>query len=367
MLLKMDFTVTESAAVDLDDARVIRALQIAPRIGFATAGSVLGLSEAGVARRFRRMQRDGIIRVIGVLNTGAIGQSRWVVRIRCRPGSAWAIADSLARREDVTWVALSAAGSELTCVLRSRTDSQRDDLLGERLPRASAVLDIQASVMLHQFIGGRGHYWAALRGVLTPEQEADLGADGSPYSETPVVSTEAVALDIDDRRLIDLLSRDGRASLADLARTTESTPGRVSRRLQHLLRSRALDIDVETAAVALGYLARANLWLRVHPARLEEAGRLLAEMPEVVFVTALSGRDNLLAVVHCRGLHELFAFASARVGGVPGVEALDVAPIVQQVKQIGTRLVDERLVVRPPAPGESTSSDAGSRPSPVGR
>ncbi|MFE3651966.1 hypothetical protein ACFXO2_29900 [Streptomyces sp. NPDC059152] len=85
--------------------------------------TVLGLSEPTVARRYRRMRRAGAIRVVGVVDPGALGQSRWMVRLRCRPGSATAIAEALAQRDDVGWVALGAAGSEVTCAVRSQSSA----------------------------------------------------------------------------------------------------------------------------------------------------------------------------------------------------------------------------------------------------
>ncbi|WP_305783875.1 Lrp/AsnC family transcriptional regulator [Symbioplanes lichenis] len=334
----------ESVMLEPDDVRILRALQIDPRIGFATVGKVLGLSELTIARRYRRMSRAGAIRVVGVVDPGALGQSQWMVRLRCRPGSVTAIAEALAQRDDVSWVTLTAAGSEVTCAVRSRSSEERDDLLGRRLPRAAAVLDLQASVQLRQFVAGRGHYWAALDGVLTGEQEAALGSTGaSPFVELPVVRNQAAPLTAQDDALIGALAADGRASLVELAAATGLTPGRVSRRMRALLADGVVYLDVEIAPPALGLRARANLHLRVHPARLKEAGRALARMPEVVFAAALSGPDNLHAVVNCRDLDALFEFTTERVGVLPGVERLEVSPTLRQVKQVGTRVDNERL------------------------
>ena len=66
-------------------------------------------------------------------------------------------------------------------------------------------------------------------------------------------------------------------------------------------------------------------------------------MPEVGFVAAMSGRNNLHAAVHCRDLDELFEFTSDRVGPLPGVESAEVSPIHRQIKQAGTLVVDDRL------------------------
>jgi DNA-binding Lrp family transcriptional regulator len=341
---------TESAALQPDDVRIIRALQVAPRASFASIAGALGLTEGAVSRRYRRLRADGVIRVVGVVDPGALGQSRWLVRLRCRPGSVAAIADALAKRDDVSWVALSAAGSEVTCAVRSRTQEQRDDLLGQRLPRTAAVININSSAMLRQFVGGRGHYWAALRGTLTPQQESILGSDGAPFTESPVVARDPVHLTPEDEKILDVLAMDGRASLVELAAAADLTPGRASRRLQTLLSHRVVHIDVEIVAVALGYHARAHLWLRVHPSVVKKVGRTLAQEPEIAFAAAVSGPDNIHAVAHCRDLDELFEFTSDRIGSLSGLQSMEVSPLLQQIKQAGTLVSGDRLVEPRTAP-----------------
>ncbi|MBY8876666.1 Lrp/AsnC family transcriptional regulator [Actinacidiphila acidipaludis] len=333
----------ESAVLQADDVRLVRALQIAPRASFASIATALGMGEGAVARRYRRLRAEGVVRVAGVVDPGALGQSKWLVRLRCRPGSVAAIADALAERDDVSWVALCAAGSEITCAVRSRSREERDELLGRRLPRTAAVIDVNASAMLRQFVGGRGHYWAALRGTLTPEQEAALGSEGTPFTEAPVVAREPVRLTAEDERMLGLLATDGRAGLVDLAAAADLTPGRAARRLEALLERRVVHIDVEIAAAALGYHARANLWLRVHPSAVKSVGRTLAREPEIAFAAAVTGPCNLHAVAHCRDLDELFTFTSDRIGSLPGLQSLEVSPLLRHVKQAGTLLSGDRL------------------------
>ncbi|MFI0264241.1 Lrp/AsnC family transcriptional regulator [Streptomyces sp. NPDC017056] len=339
--------VCEPGDVQPDDVRIIRALQIAPRASFASIANALGLTEGSVNRRYRRLRADGVVRVAGMVNPGALGQSRWLVRLRCRPGSVSAIADALAKRDDVNWVALSAAGCEITCATQSRTREQREDLLGQRLPRTAAVLDINAFAMLRQFMGGRGHYWAALQGTLSPEQEAMLGSEGAPFTEAPVVTRDPVRLTAEDEKILGSLAADGRASLVDLAAAADSTPGRVSRRLHALIERRVVHIDVEIAAAALGYHARANLWLRVHPSAVKNVGRTLAQEPEIAFAAAVSGPYNIHAVAHCRDLDELFEFTTDRIGSLAGLQSMEVSPVLQHVKQAGTLLSGDRLVETP--------------------
>lgn len=334
----------DSVGLEQDDVRILRALQIDPRIGFAAMASVLGLSEPTVGRRYRRMVRQGVVRVTGVVDPGVLGQSQWMVRLRCRPGSGAALAEAIAQRVDVSWVALGGAGSEITCAVRSRSQEQRDDLLGQKLPRAASVIDLQASVVMRKFLGGRRRYWAALSGSLTPEEESALGSTDNPYVEGPIVSREPVRLSVADEKMLATLAADGRASLVDLASSADLTPGRASRRLQALLANRLAYLHVEIAPATLGYQVQANLWLRVHPSEVKNVGSTLARMPEVGFTAALSGPHNLHATVHCHDLDEMFEFTSGRVGALPGVESMEVSPVFRQIKQAGTLVSGDRLV-----------------------
>jgi DNA-binding Lrp family transcriptional regulator len=89
--------------------------------------------------------------------------------------------------------------------------------------------------------------------------------------------------------------------------------------------------------------------LRVHPSAVKSVGRTLARLPEITFAAAVSGPHNIHAVAHCRDLDELFEFTSDRIGSLAGLESLEVSPLLQQVKQSGTLVSGDRLVVPRPA------------------
>src|ERR1700733_8117392 len=112
----------ETSVTDDLDLKIIRALQVDPRAGFSAIGEVLGVSEQTIARRFRRLRADGLLRVIALVSPRHLGQTEWIVRVTCRPGGTGALADALARRDDVSWVTLSAGGSEIDCSVRSLSD-----------------------------------------------------------------------------------------------------------------------------------------------------------------------------------------------------------------------------------------------------
>ncbi|MFI9384983.1 Lrp/AsnC family transcriptional regulator [Kutzneria sp. NPDC052558] len=330
----------ESNTIDELDARIIRCLQLAPRTGFARVAAVLGVSEPTVARRYRRLTKDGSLRVKGVIDPRALGESSWQVRVRCRPQGTNALAQSLAARADVGWVAITAGGSEVFCAVRALSAAQRDDLLVHRLPRSTPVLGIEAAVMLHQYTSYVGHTIRAFQDVLSDSEIAAL--DAAPAPRKP---TSRVRLEPHDEAILAVLARDGRASYAELASAAAISEGRAARALAALLAHGVVSVDVDIAPEVLGRTTRTAYWLRVTPALIDAAGAAFAAMPEVTFAAAISGPHNLYLSVVGRDLTAVYAFLHHRVGSVDGVRSVEVSPIMRQVKQAGSLMAGDRFVV----------------------
>lgn len=328
---------------ETDDLRLIRALQLAPRASFAWLAGALGIHERTAARRYRRLRRDGILRIFGMVNPMAVGQQFWQVRVRCRPDTSEALAAALAARDDIAWVGVTAAGSEVSFSVRSLSADRRDLLLTRSLPRAAQVLDIDASVVLHVFRGLSSRGWSALGGLLTPAEAARLAGDEAPGPDLPPVELEP-----GDAALFGVLAADGRATTAALAAAAGLSEGRAARRLATLIRHRTLVIDVDLAHDVLGFTVPAQIHLTVSPARLREVGAALARLPEVGFAAAMSGRSNLLASAACRDLAHLYEFTTGSAGALEGIVSMEVVPFARVVKQAGGMVIDGRLA--DPAP-----------------
>ncbi|HEX9999823.1 MAG TPA: AsnC family protein [Actinoplanes sp.] len=89
--------------LDRIDRQILHALQLAPRAPFARMGSVLGVCEQTVARRYQRLRTHGAVRVLAVSDLSRRpGTTYWTLRIGCRPGTAAGLADALARRGDTS-------------------------------------------------------------------------------------------------------------------------------------------------------------------------------------------------------------------------------------------------------------------------
>ncbi|MDH2425825.1 AsnC family transcriptional regulator [Sphaerisporangium sp. TRM90804] len=327
------------------DRRIINALQIAPRAPFARIAPVLGVSEQTVARRYQRLRSSGVIRVLARPEPiRQPGSKYWTLRIGCRPGTAGALADALAGRDDTSWISIGAGGAEITC-LTTVAEDDRAGLL-DRLPRASNVLTFSAHQMLHRFPGRGEKDWIAADDPLDDDQRAAI-------EENPGITTvdagRSARLEPSDGPLLEALARDGRASWSALAEATGWSERQVAQRVAALLSAAAISFYLDIADAAVGIHSVANLWFTVAPADLAVVGAQVADHAEVAFAAAVTGPTNLMASVRCRDATALYRYLTTKVAAVNGVRTVETVPLLTRLKQ-SHFLIENGQVREPPRP-----------------
>ncbi|MGO1051671.1 Lrp/AsnC family transcriptional regulator [Crossiella sp. CA198] len=288
----------ESVMLDELEREIVSRLRVDGRAPFSRIAAALDVSENTVARRYQKLRSAGLLRVVGSVNGPLIGRTSWTLRIRCTPDAADPIAAALARRPDTFWVHLLAGGTEISCNVQARSDTARDALLMDKLPRTSRVLDVSA----HALLGESG-----------PE----------------------VALDEGDHALLAALARDGRTRHTELATATGWSESTVKRRIEGLRAAGVLVFEVDLPPAALGLRAEARLWLTVRPSALRRVAAAIAAHPEVVFSAVTTGRTNLTAMVACRDSGALYRYLTDRIGGLDEVHTAETAPVIRTVKRAG--------------------------------
>ena len=307
--------------LDETDRALLHALQLDGRAPYSRIGDVLGVSTQTVARRFNRLRAEAGLRVTALPDPQAAGRSQWLLRLTAAPQTAQDLAGALSRRPDTSWVKLASGGTEIVSIVHS-TPTDGNALLLNDIPRTSSITSVSAHYLLHLYVGGPTA-WRGRAKSLTAVQVAAL---------TRTRDTEPTRLSPDDGKLLMALGEDGRATHADLAVRTGWSTATVARRLDELLRSGAIFLDVDVDPMALGFTTSAMLWLSVPPARLDAVGRALAEHDELVFVAATTGRTNLVAQAICNGPDALHAYLTQRVGAIEHITAIETVPVLRTVK-----------------------------------
>jgi Lrp/AsnC family leucine-responsive transcriptional regulator len=130
-------------------------------------------------------------------------------------------------------------------------------------------------------------------------------------------------LDAIDRRLLDILQKDGRTSNADLARAVRMAPSAVFERVRRLERDgviRGYGAQLDPRALECSLLA--FVLVRTDERTGENiAGAELARVPEVLEVHHVAGQDSYLAKVRVRDPESLGRLLRERFGAIPGVRS----------------------------------------------
>ncbi|HEY0811870.1 MAG TPA: AsnC family transcriptional regulator [Pseudonocardia sp.] len=322
------------------DRRLLHALQVDGRAPFRRIGEVLGVSDQTVARRYARLRSSRALRVLGLSDAGA-DEVQWILRVRATPEAAADVADALARLPDTSWISLCSGGTE---ILGTVYGAGVDPLLLEALPRTRQVLDVAAYQVLHIFYGGAGEPYTK-HGPLTEAQVAHLREHLPRPARAPHVD------DI-DRRLLEVLHGDGRATVDELMGATGISAGTVRRRLHDLRAGGVLHFDVDVDFGALELPVHTMLWLTVAAAHIDEAGRQLARHPEVAFAAAVTGPANIVANLATRDAASVYEYLTTAVPALPGVGAVETLPVLRSVKAAAVHYGARRL--RTTTAGERT-------------
>jgi DNA-binding Lrp family transcriptional regulator len=321
----------DPVTLDRLEEQLVHALQVDGRASFSRIASVLGASDRTVARRYHRLRSTGALRVVGLPRTRRVGRVNWIVRMQCAPDAASAVAATLARRDDTSWVSLASGGTEVAFVTHTHGTHDRGTSVLQKLPRGPRITSVTAQCMLRAVAGTSG--WPGRTTALTPDQVEQLRPP--PTDPDPGVPVELTG---PDRLLLAELAKDGRAGFPVLAAATGIPESSARRRLAELRRTGVLYFDIETDPVLLGYSTEAALWLTVAPAELNTVADALARHREIAFAAAVTGPTNVFAFVVCRDADALYDYLATKLGALPGVLQVETAPLVRSAKRSGTLL-----------------------------
>lgn len=323
--------------IDPLDAQILHALQLSPRISFRGIAAVLEVSEQTVARRYHKLRRDGVVRVVGLVNPGIYGDAQWVARIHAKPERIPHLANALIRRPDVAHANISSGWTELVCTIRGPLGAEREDVLLQQLSRTASVLDITVDLVLHTFGQPATSQWTGYGQKLSAEAVQEVLAQRSSSRGRFVPPT------VDDGPMLNALAEDGRASHAELAQRARWSVAKVGRRIAILEESGALYYDVDLLPDRVGHHVSATLWLTVSPQHLNMVGEQVAAHDQIAFAAAVSGRHNLMAVAICRDAEDLYRYLTDQLGAIKQVSGYDVSIRSRRLKQSGSVIVEGRL------------------------
>jgi Lrp/AsnC family transcriptional regulator for asnA, asnC and gidA len=150
--------------------------------------------------------------------------------------------------------------------------------------------------------------------------------------------TEPV-LDEANKRIIELLQRDGRLSYASIAKIVGLSEAAVRQRVQRLLDNNVMQIVAVTDPLTLGFARQVMVGITVE-GDTRPIAKALAEIPAVDYVVLCAGRYDLLVELVCTDDEHLLDLLNEQIraiSGVTGTETFLYLKLVKQTYAWGTR------------------------------
>ena len=122
-----------------------------------------------------------------------------------------------------------------------------------------------------------------------------------------------------DRKIIQILQGNGRASNARIARDVGVSEGTVRRRLKTLIQDGIIKVVALPDPEVLGYDTEALVGIQVDPDKIDEVASVLVELKESSWVSVTTGSFDIFCWVTLPTSEELGNFLKAVVGTIPGV------------------------------------------------
>jgi len=150
--------------------------------------------------------------------------------------------------------------------------------------------------------------------------------------------TEALFDDV-NKRIIELLQRDGRMSYAAMAKVVGLSEAAVRQRVQRLLDSGTMQIVAVTDPLTLGFARQVMVGLKVE-GDMRSVAEKLAKIPEIDYVVICAGAYDLLAELVCTDDDHLLDLLNDKIRTIPGVTGTETFVYLKLEKQTyawGTR------------------------------
>ena len=146
-------------------------------------------------------------------------------------------------------------------------------------------------------------------------------------------------LDELNKKIIELLQRDGRMPYASMAKIVGLSEAAVRQRVQRLLDLGVMQIVAVTDPLTLGFARQVMIGLKVE-GDTRPVAKALAELPAVDYVVLTAGRYDILAELVCTDDDHLLTVLNEHIRTIPGVTGTETFLYLKLAKQTyawGTR------------------------------
>ena len=146
--------------MDAIDRAILQELQTDGRIAYAELGPKVGLSPSAARQRLQRLLDTNVVQVVGVTDPMAMaGQAMALLGVRVE-GDSRAVADELARHDEIVYTVLTAGTFDLFTEVVCRTQAGLLDFVNDVVRAIEGVEAVESfpyfAIHTHRFLWNLG-------------------------------------------------------------------------------------------------------------------------------------------------------------------------------------------------------------------
>ncbi|CEA08830.1 AsnC family protein [Arthrobacter saudimassiliensis] len=312
--------------LDEPDRRLAAALHIAPRATWDELAAVLGVDASTVSRRFARLVRSGILRIVGETDWGLFS-STLPVHLRLQTGSASPaqVLEKLADFPEVQRLALTSGTHPIFATVHAASEPATAELLSRihDLPGVAAVTSLPVLDY-----SGKGSGWVP---DVLDEAQRSRCVELAAAAEAPDAGRGRP--EGTERQAVELLRADPRLAASRLAKPLGVARSTAQRILHRVFEQGWLRARVEIDGSHLGYATPFVLRVKTEPSAALQVRRVLGAHPSTRFVTQVASEHNVLCNGLARSRTHLAELINNDFAAVAGVRELDADLFLAETKR----------------------------------
>lgn len=295
--------------VDELDHELVSRLRVDGRESNRSLAAALGVGEATVAARLRRLATDGVMRVVAVADTHAFGLGCLaVVLIRVGDRTPHEVAAALARIPAVTGVVVCSGRYAVVANVMAADTRELATVIADGVTCVPGVVSVQCEIVVDtlrfdsRWSGGSG---------LDQADPLPVPAFGELYDPVDVA-------------LVTALQRDARVSNRRIAADLGVSEATVRSRLRRLEDNGCVRIQAICDVESFGIAAHGFATIRAAPGRMQEAADALLDAIELGFVGRTIGSADFVAFAACESRGRLLSLVMHDVAGNDAIAEVEL-------------------------------------------
>jgi len=304
--------------IDDLDRQLVDRLRVDGRETNRSLATALGVTEATVASRLRRLEAADVMRVVAVADMASFGLTCLAfLFIRTRGRAPREVAADLAEHSEVIASLVSTGRHDVVVSALARDTQEMAAYLADRVSVVAGVGEVHCNIAAH--VGRFDSHWAGLQ--FGEQRLPRLTANGHS------------AMDI---ALIEVLQEDARASNRSVAARLGVSEATVRSRVRRLESAGHIRIQAVSDVESFGISAYGMVGVIASPGRGDDVIDVLAARPEFGMVARTIGTYDAAAVVAAPTRDALIDVTLSDVAGHPAVARVEVHESCWTLKHVYT-------------------------------